>query len=286
MRLFLLRILRFLFILFIIVLLSHLGAYSYNRFNNHEPAELYVFGDSQMYRALKINKSNQQYKVLSAAKHGAGIYDFLNFTRRVPENSVVILPLPKLILLRDLALDRNDSGLVFYNIYLMFEHGYSLNELVRIAFINLFPKHKWFSKMHDTYPCESSLVPNEFEIFERLFAQLPDNFFKKRDLFLEGIAALKKKNVTINFVELPFHDEMKELIDSEVLTQMNENMILILNESMNNFSTQKLYIDSSEEIFRDWTHLNDCGADLVTKFIFSNLSMNSPSFFRIASQDL
>ena len=63
---------------------------------------LYIWGDSQIYRGLDLEKLNKltRKNIHSAAVHGAGIYDFLVFTEIVPHNSDVLLAISKPVQIR------------------------------------------------------------------------------------------------------------------------------------------------------------------------------------------
>ena len=126
MKRFLKNIFSFVVLSSLLISFIHLGWGLFNKSIYRNKSSIYVFGDSQLFRALKINEINGSFKILSSSKHGSGVYDFLNFTKRVPENSSVILPLPKLILMRPKGLDRNDSGLVLSTIGSLWNNGYTI----------------------------------------------------------------------------------------------------------------------------------------------------------------
>jgi hypothetical protein len=283
MKRFLKNIISFIVIFLLMSLFTHLCWDLFNRsFYKHEPSSIYVFGDSQLFRSLRIDQKDYSFKMLSSSKHGAGIYDFLNFTKRVPENSSIILQLPKLILMRPKNLDRNDSGLLLSNIYLMWNNGYSIRDLWVITSKNFFPNRKWFHRNHDSYPCSTDLVNVEENRIKKIFSKLPNYFYDKENLFLEGISILNKKNVKINFIELPFHPELDSILyNSDVHLPIKESMESILNSSNKSLSIKTLELNNPSFYFHDWTHLNYCGASLVTPFVLSNLETNKYTFFRI-----
>ena len=73
--------------------------------------------------------------VFTAAQHGAGVYDFLVFTERVPKNAIVVVALSKLVQLRRLKKDRNRSGLSFWALKVLYSNNYSIEELKKKSMI-------------------------------------------------------------------------------------------------------------------------------------------------------
>ena len=68
---------------------------------------IYMWGDSQLYQGIDLSLFAKQTgkTIYSAAKHGAGVYDFLVFAQRVPKHAHVIISVSKLVQVRRKEMD-------------------------------------------------------------------------------------------------------------------------------------------------------------------------------------
>ena len=193
---------------FSVVLIFH-GLIKIKNVLEYDSSSIYVFGDSQSYRGIKINDIKSS-NILSSSEHGAGVYDFLNFTLRVPSKSAVLIPLSETILLRQKNLDRNESGLLIRSMIFLLKNGYDLREIMIIISKSLIPRLKWFNNHHETYNCNQKIIYQQKSIIENIYnSPLPKYFDDKLKLYLLGISILNKKNCHINFIRFPFHTELE-----------------------------------------------------------------------------
>ncbi|MFQ5427967.1 MAG: hypothetical protein ACE5EZ_03200, partial [Thermodesulfobacteriota bacterium] len=176
---------------------------------NSESADntIFIWGDSQAYQGLNLKEIQRitGKRVLSAARHGAGIYDFLVFSQKVPSNSSVIVALSKPVQLRRKQKDRNWSGLSLNSLLALYKMNYSLYDISRIIKNNIMPKKLYVSDV-PLYPYRNIIaMPEPISLFEDGYSKIPDYLDDKQELYRYGIKTLIKKNCKITFVEFPYH---------------------------------------------------------------------------------
>lgn len=271
-----------LFVFFIPIVL--LVTYSVpNAFLNKNNADnkIFIWGDSQMYQGidLPVLEKVTGKSIFSSAKHGAGVYDFLIFSEKVPFNSTVIVALSKPALIRKKGRDRNNSGLSFSVLYELWKNNYSFSELVSIIGKNRKPI-SIFQRTSILFTESDSIVLAEpLSLFEDVYSKAPNYFDDKQNLFLYGINELKKKCCHIIFLEFPFHPLLKEIENRSILkikTSKFKNRVL---ENFKNYSLDTLVLDPNMELMYDLTHLNEKGACEVSMKLGVKIKENNEIMF-------
>jgi len=226
----------------------------------------YVWGESTMCQDIDLDylNKNMHYNFFSAAKHGAGVYDFLVFTQVVPENSKVFIGIGKTSIVRRKDKDYNRSGIDYESLYLLHENGYSLKELFSI-FLNNHAPHQMFDNLNTLYPNTDSLqFGNEpLSLFQNIFGNRPNYLDNKENLFLYGIQTLIRKHCKIIAIDFPRHPILDAIIQqSAYLGKLDSFM----NDVDVFFPKQEILdLDLDRTDFHDLTHLNEKGAEKLTQ---------------------
>ncbi|MCT4623967.1 MAG: hypothetical protein N4A46_10120 [Schleiferiaceae bacterium] len=235
---------------------------------------IFVFGDSQTYQGLDLNTLHTEFDlpIYSAARHGAGVYDFLVFTKYVPDNAKVIVGFSKSMLLREKEKDFNQLGLSASALIDLKKNGYSIAEIREIAHNNLLPK-KVFRSSHNLYPNntfeQDSLIQKIKKSYTKLFSETPDYLNDKMALLETAMLNLKNKNCTVVIIGFPYHEELVEIESSSkvgrFLNQFEDGCIA---EYLDN-NTDTLWLNDNVQNMYDMTHLNTQAAQNASSKIVS-----------------
>ncbi|MCD4734420.1 MAG: hypothetical protein K8R53_00115 [Bacteroidales bacterium] len=203
--------------------------------------------------------------IYTAARLGAGVYDFLVFAEKVPSNSTVLIAPSKPVQLRRKEMDRNRSGISLSAIFSLLNNNYSWSEIFSILKKNKKPTELFINKT-SMYPYTDSIVLSEpISLFENTYKKIPYYLESKQELILTGIKILKKKNCFINFIEFPYHPVLQEIERSSIIeaeTEQFKNRALSLFEK---FDIDSIYLDKNIQVMFDLTHLNEIGASIVSE---------------------
>ena len=164
---------------------------------------LFIWGDSQIYSGLDLEvlQSETNRIVFSSAEHGSGVYDFIIFTKMVPESSDVLIAISEPVQIRPKKLDLNRSGFSYSALRLLYKNNYSLQELLIIIKNNLFqtPIHI-FHKNNGNYDFKDR-ANIDYELLTRIEKNYDNKLLPyindKQNLYIEGIKLLKKKIVLL-----------------------------------------------------------------------------------------
>ncbi len=241
---------------------------------NNESAEntIFIWGDSQAYRGINLDEMARLTgkRVLTAARHGAGPYDFLVFCEKVPKSSDVIVALSKPVQLRRKSRDRNWSGISPRALYLLYKRNYSLYDIGRIVLKNLKPARMYLSHV-PLYPYYNALVIAEpISIFEKIYRQKPVYLDDKQALYMEGLRELKKKDCKIALIEFPYHPFVQAIENrssvKKYLDSFREKVLALFERH----KVEVIEIDISNAMY-DLSHLNRYGATMVARKIAEKL---------------
>lgn len=245
---------------------------------------VFIWGDSQAYQGLnlKILQTQLNRNIHSAAKHGAGIYDFLIFTEKVPDSSEVIISISKPVQLRRKEMDRNKSGLSLFALKALIKNNYSNNEILSIVKKNLKPP-KLFSSKSSLYKHSDSITMSEpISLFERVYKEIPLYLRDKQELYIKGIVDLKYKGCKITFIEFPYHQKLKNIEKNSVVHYETESLKGRISTIFNDFEIDSIYIEKERQIMHDLTHLNEFGASILSSKLSLKLKTNKRTTFYIA----
>ena len=236
-----------------------------NRFYNDKNDEnaLYIWGDSQTYQGVDIEllKKKLGIKVYSSAKHGAGVYDFLVFTRNIPPNSNVLIGLSQFILLRAKASDYNRTGIEFNSLTNLLRCNYSIQEVFKILSQNLkIYKDLFLDKTYLNDSCNVKEISKNLEFYDLFYDTLPKYYFSKMKLFKIGMQKLKVSEYIL-LLFLIWFVKQKKFTYKKVL-----NDIQSIGDE---FAVSSLYVNqiNCDSCFYDLSHLNKLGADLLSSKI-------------------
>ena len=285
MRRFLKKILYF---LSLIVIFACVVFISMDLFVNRKQSEnsIFIWGDFQAYQGfdLELLAKTTNKTIFSAAKHGAGVYDFLVFANKVPKKSTILLSISKPMQLRRKENDYNRSGISLSSLITLKKHNYSFLEIIEILNNNIKQpcKSLYISKNPILYNYADSIVFDEpIQLFNDIYKNVPEYLFNKQDIFLIGLEILKKKNCEIYLIEFPYHPILVDIESQSPIFHLTDrffNKAILLS---NNSSTYILDLDNEKQVMHDLTHLNKHGAELVTNFIADKLGTDTIMNFQI-----
>lgn len=270
------------FPLSIAVTLILINVNSNNISNADKP--IFIWGDSQTYQGLnlKILQTELNRNIYSAAIHGAGIYDFLIFTEKVPDSSEVIIAISKLVQLRRKERDRNKSGLSLFALKALSINNYSNNEILSIIKRNIKPP-KLFSSKSSLYKYSDSITMYPpVSSLEMVYKEIPIYLSDKQELYIKGITNLKYKGCKITFIEFPYHQKLINIEKKSVVFYETESFKGRISRIFNDFEIDSIYIEKDGQIMHDLTHLNELGASILSSKLSLKLKTNERTTLYIA----
>ncbi len=247
-----------------------------------EKNTVYVWGDSQMYQDLDLQylNKNSPHQFRSAALSGAGIYDFVVFSRLVPENSNVVIQISHTVVLRRKTVDRNYSAVNFDALAQLKKNNYSITELVEVMKNNVVP-HKIFDSKNNLFPVADTIcLAQPLSLFQTVYAERPSYFSDKENLYLEGINMLLKKKCKIIALTFPKYPLLNEIEQKSPFY----NDLLAFDAHIGGLFKNKdsIIIKAQGNIFYDLTHFNARGAQQLTTEIVTHLKFdNSPTIINV-----
>jgi len=242
---------------------------------NSESAEntIFIWGDSQAYQGINLEQLGQLTgkRVLSAARHGAGIYDFLVFAEEVPENATVIIALSRPVQLRRKEKDRNWSGISLTALFDLYKRNYSLYDISLIIKKNIKPAKLYLSHVK-LYPYYDVLVLHEpISLFEKIYSKKPYYLDDKQALYIDGLQTLKKKHCRITLIEFPYYSAVQEIERRSAVTKYLEDFRGRVMALFDKHDIDAIDIDTAIAMY-DLSHLNRYGATMVTKQLAEKMS--------------
>ena len=260
------------FVIAVIYVIYYLTTFQSINNKSSEDA-IFIWGDSQAEAGFDLVKIRQitNKKVYTAARGGAGAYDFLVFAEIVPRNSKVYLSISQLALIR--GRDKSNSGIPFKSLPLLIIYKY--NHLLSILRQNIKPK-SLFATSTELYPYSDTITFHEpLSKFEEIYTQNPDQVDIKEKLFIAGIKRLVEKGCKLTFVEFPFNPRLRTILRNSPVRNDIRNFT---QEMLDIFSSSKfdsIEINTPKRMMYDLSHLNEYGAAEVTEKIF-NINFQSP----------
>ena len=237
---------------------------------------IFVWGDSQAYQGVDLEELSNEIgkKVYTSAHHGAGVYDFLLFTERVPENSNVIISISKLVQVRRKENDYNRSGLSFWAMKNLFKNGYSLSEIRTVVLKNIKP-HSNISETTELYAYADSMrIQLPLSHFRDYYQKIPIFLGDKQNLYLIGIENLILKNCEMTFIEFPYHRELESIENQSPIKKKTDDFIFRIGSLFNEFKTDTLWLSKDQNNFSDLSHLNSVGANQLSKQLGEKMTNN------------
>lgn len=273
MKQFLIKTLFFIFGLLILYLTYYITA---DFFINSKTSNnsLFIWGDSQAFQGidLKILKHTTNKDVYTAARHGAGVYDFLVFVEKVPSNSDVLVAISKPVQLRSKTMDRNRCVISINALKFLIKNNYTYKEIFAIIKKNFRKPEKIFLSNTQMFEYADSIVLSEpIEFFENFYKETPDYIVDKQNLILKGIEILNRKNCNINFIQFPYHPLLKEIEENSSVKEKTDSFFNKIISITDIKSIDTLKLADNKQFMYDLTHLNCLGAEQVSIFLAERL---------------
>lgn len=246
----------------------YIGVDYYYNSKNYNNA-IFVWGDSQTYRGLDLQvlEEKTDKKVYSYAVRGAGVYDFLNFSEKIPDNSTVILGVSKPSQLRGKEKDKNMSGISIKALLILYENGYSFKELISIIKKNRIP-NKTLQEYTNLYKYNDKIVFSKpIKFFENIYANIPPYLIEKQRVYNIGIQKLRDKHCNIIFIDFPYHPILEAIEHNSIVNKQTTTFTNHIIRTSKTIEIDTLVFDSDKQIMYDLTHLNEIGAEYVSEFV-------------------
>ena len=273
--------------LFIFTLSIYYTTYDYylNK-KDYSEKSIYIWGDSQVYQGLNLNiiSTNTDLKTYSGAIHGAGVYDFLVFANKVPENSKIILSISKPAQIRDVDIDYNLSGLSIKSLIWLFQNGYNLRSIKNIIQNNIKPK-KIYLKNTKLYSNNNIIYHMPVSLLKKAYFKCPLYLRNKQNIYIKGINLLISKKCKIIYIELPYHQITKKIEDKSPIKKHTQKFKIELAKKYKIKPFDTLIISNKQNAMYDLTHLNQYGANIVSKKVSNLINLNKWNSFLIVELD-
>ena len=230
---------------------------------------IYVWGDSQISQGLNMSllSSGLSKQVLSAAKHGGGVYDFLVSIEHIPKGSTCIIEFPELAFIRIPRLDFNRTGLEFRSLWSMIQTNTPFQECVRIFILNrshLFSCNSVFSSDQILYPFAPELEYSQpLDWFCKVFNIKTENSDWKTETYEYGISKLIDKGCRIVFIQFPFEKQVEQCAKQSVNRILSEGIKNKILEELSIVPDTITLPNDSLQMY-DLSHLNEVGTRHVT----------------------
>lgn len=228
---------------------------------------VFVWGDSQMYQGLDVELLGDELgkTVLTSARHGSGVYDFLVSEKNIPIHAICVVAFAEAALLRKPLSDNNRTGFELSCLQLLFRAGCPLDECLRIANLNSSNiYYKVFGHGHGLYPYSDIIVQGPLASFCGMFNEEKEYFAWKTKVYTDGIQRLYEKQAQIILVQFPFEQQVENCARNSINRHLTDSLKFELIEKYSmKYDTIVLHSDSL--LLHDLSHLNEVGARLVTK---------------------
>lgn len=227
---------------------------------------VFIWGDSQMFQGLnlKLYAEKTGKTVYSAARHGAGVYDFLVFTERVPENAEVMLSISKLVQIRRKEKDNNMSGVSIEALKQLFQYNYSILELRGIVTKNKKPQNFFSTENNTLFTQRDVAITGLLNRFKNYFDKKPNFLDQKQAILEQGLINLKNKGCKVFYINFPFHRDLKNLENSSPIKPITDSFYQNIYSGLH---IDTLSLHDSINLMYDLTHMNSKGANLVTEYL-------------------
>lgn len=226
---------------------------------------VFFWGDSQLHYGLDLVAFTQTsgLAVASMAESGSGIYDFLSFADRIPAGARVVVALPKLMLVRNRARDRNEAGISWYASTVLLKNGYSIADLTEIWGNNMLPK-SLFSSSNPSLPKTDTVIAFPDTVLLRTeFNATPEALSQREHAFMTGIRHLQKKGCSITLVMFPFHPVAARIEKASSLFPYTSSFATEAAQLTEARTADTMVLSWSTNMMYDYTHLNALAARQV-----------------------
>ena len=256
----------------------------YVNLNNPKKAT-YIWGDSQAKRGLDMDilSKTTNNKFLSSATNGAGVYDFLIFTEKVPENTKVIVSISEPMMVRPIGSDRGKSGLSYSSLQCLINNNYPLSEVSKIVYRNIKWPQNIFYENKKLLPYRDSIsYPPDKEAY--LIHRYSNHLLFLRDkqnIIITGVKKLIQKNCDITFIEFPLHPKRKKLSDSSLFASNIHNFKHRILNLFEKGKIDTIKLDPALELMVDTDHMNSLGAKECSELLSEKMNQRKETILYI-----
>jgi len=265
------------FITTILIVLWHLLFMNYWRFLDFQNPRVWLWGDSQTYQAIDLEKWNGD-ELFSSAEHGSGYQDLVSFSERLPNKSFSIVGLGPMYY--RVNSDRNTGGLSIECSQVMIEHARRFDD----PFIDLLLEFRknfvheyslsWITSInHKLYP-DSVNFKKRNSFINRFRENCRENDFQeifnfKDSLLTNALSRISGKSSRMIVLILPIHPNAY-VADCDLVTNHFNEKVLELSKQLN-LELDTLNISLKEDVFYDATHFKGSFASEFTSMLSSKL---------------
>ncbi len=253
----------FLFLAFLPIIITA-TYFLINFYFNNKSSEntIFIWGDSQALNGIELKtlskKTNKH--ILTTARAGSSVYDFIVFTEQVPYNSEVIVQISKPVQIRPKENDNNKSAISIIGLSILKKNNYSFSEIISIIKKNRIPKKVFYEKTYLRPYNKEITIGESITLFEEMFKEIPSYLKSKQEIILQGIQKLKEKNCAITFLEFPFHPIVQKIEDKSPIKHETDEFKYKALSLFKEYKIDTIKIDNTKELMYDLTHLNETGA--------------------------
>lgn len=279
MRHFIIKFLIFIILTLVVIFLIY-NSLDYIFNNKQDNDALYIWGDSQTYQGLNLDILHNITKkeINSAAQHGAGVYDFLVFTQKVPQKSTVLISISEPALLRSKNRDRNYSPLLYSVLNTLYTNKYTMLELKEIIKKNKVIK-PIFSNNSNMFKYSPNVIVNNTDIkgIRSSYENQPEYLIDKANIAKIGLSTLIQKKCNVYFVKFPYYSKLDSIIQNSIIKDTLNNIYNDFYKILNINTIDSIYLNQDKQVMYDYTHLNIYGANQVSKFIGERIKNKNSS---------
>lgn len=250
-------------------------------FNNKQDNNaLYIWGDSQTYQGLNLDILHNITKkeINSAAQHGAGVYDFLVFAQKVPQESTVLISISEPALLRSKNRDKNYSPLLYSVLKILYNNKYTMLELKEIIKKNKIVK-PMFSNNSNMFKYSPDVIVNNTDIkgIKSSYENQPEYLIDKVNIAKIGLSVLIQKKCNVYFIKFPYYSKLDNIRQNSIIKDTLSNIYNDFYKILNISTIDTIYLNQDKQVMYDYTHLNIYGANQVSEFIGEKIKNNNSS---------
>ncbi len=233
---------------------------------------IYIWGDSRTYRGIDGARiaAGTGRPVVNLSYNGAGIYDFAVIARAIPDNATAILGFSLAMPIRYARFQLNRDGIYLPAVYSLWRNGVAPGDIWQILRVN----RDWIYGPSVTdstppFPDYETIQekPEQWDKYRYFFRPMviPDYFHAQYGVMVEGLALLEKKGVDVRIVEIPGGERIRRVRAASGFRDYSARLRELASEQVQVHSG--FVLESDDNIYFDFTHLNNRGRQLLTDWM-------------------
>lgn len=268
MKSFVKKLIGFAFLMIVPLILIYVVCY-FQKDKKYSKDTVYVWGDSQMLQGLDVNmlSSGLSKSVVTSARHGGGVYDFLVSIEHVPEGSTCIIAFPECAFFRLFRRYNNRTGLEFHAIWSMYDSGAPVEDCVRAFMINrdhFFSCNSVFTVSPRLYPFAPQIeYIQPLSWFAEVFGKWAIDTDWRMQAYKSGVSQLLEKKCQVILIQFPFESQVESRAVRSVSRMKSERLKKTF---MDEFPIvlDTIVLQNDSLLFHDLSHFNEVGARRLT----------------------